>query len=163
MSALEVVDGVMDKMANAIPSVLNKVISAADKNLHADVSDFLKMIMLGYANKNNIETQLNHIKDKWGNIDLGDIKNFDDLEDLLRSGAIDLDAICKLIPNVEKEGVEIVVKATPTSIPDIDPASILKGGKLPDLPEPNIVIGVSTKVKEQADEFLNLELPDFDW
>ena len=90
-------------------------------------------------------------------------ENFKDLEGLLRSGAVDLDSICKLIPNLEKDGVNVIVKATPTSFPDVDPATILKGGALPPLPKPKVVIDVSSRKKDIKEEFLNLELPDFDW
>jgi len=161
--ALEDVNSVMGKLEGMIPSILNKVIAAADKTLHEDVTDFLKIIMLGAMNKDGIETQLTYLKNKWGGIDLGDIKNFDDLQNLLRSGAIDLDSICKLIPNVEKEGVNVTVKATPTSFPDIDPAAILKGGSLPKFPDAKVVIDTSIRKRLEKEEFLNLEIPEFDW
>ena len=159
--ALEVVNGVMGKMENMIPSVLNKVLSAADKTLHDDVKDLLKFIMLGVLAKPQIESQLAWMKRRWGNLDLGDIKNFDDLRKMLENGAIDLDNLCKLIPNVEEEGINVVVKATPTSFPDIDPAAIIKGEPLPDYRKPKIKIGVSKRAREQAEEFFDLELPDF--
>ena len=79
------------------------------------------------------------------------------------SVAIDLDSLCKLVPNIEKEGVEITVKGVPTSFPDIDPAAILKGGKLPPVVIGEIEVDVGTRAKEEAEEFLNLELPDFDY
>jgi len=159
--ALEDVNGILGKMENMIPSILNKVLSAADKTLHDDVKDLLKFIMLGYIKKDAIESQLDWMKSRWGNIDLGDIKNFDDLRNLLESGAVDFDNLCKLIPNVEEEGANVIVRATPTSFPDIDPAAILKGAPLPDYRKPEITIDVTKRAKEQAEEFINLELPDF--
>lgn len=161
--ALEDINSVIGSMENMIPSILNKVMAAADKNLHEDVADFLKLVLLVGVNKDVIESNLEYLKDKWGDIDLGDVKNFDDLEDALRTGAVTLEQICKQIPNVEKEGVEVVVKATPTSFPDIDPAAILKGGSMPVYKTPKIDIDVKTRVRDQAKEFFNLELPDFDW
>jgi hypothetical protein len=161
--ALGAANSVMGGLEGMIPSILNKVLAAADKTLHEDVTDFLKIIMLGALNKDGIETQLTYLKNKWGDIDLGDIKNFDDLQNLLRTGAIDLDSICKLIPNIEKEGVNVTVKATPTSFPDIDPAAILKGGSLPKFPDAKVVIDTSIRKKENLKEFFNLEIPEFDW
>ena len=119
--------------------------------------------MLGVLKKDEIESKLEGMKNKWGNVDLGDIKNFDDLKRLIMSGAIDLDSLCKLVPNIEKEGTVVTVRATPTSFPDIDPAAILKGEKLPEYRKPKIDIRVGTRAKKQAEEFLNLELPDFNW
>jgi hypothetical protein len=153
----------MGSMENMIPSILNKVLSDADKTLHQDTKDLLKFIMLGALAKPQIEAQLNRMKNKWGNIDLGDIKNFDDLRGLLESGAIDIDSLCKKIPNIEKDGVEVTVKATPTSFPDIDPAAILKGEKMRPYRKPQVEVQVRGRKNKQFEEFLNLELPDFDW
>ena len=161
--ALEDVNNVMGKMESMVPSILNKTLDFVDKNLHEDVSDLLKLIMLGSIALPRIEYQLEVMKDKWSGVSLGDIKNFDDLRKMLETGALDVDSICKLIPNLEKDGVDVIVKATPTSFPDIDPAAILKGGPLPNYPTPQIKIDVVKRTKEQAQEFLNLELPDFDW
>lgn len=159
--ALEDVNGILGKMENMIPSILNKVLSAADKTLHDDVKDLIKFIMLGVIAKPRIEAQLAWMKARWGNLDLGDIKNFDNLRNLLINGAIDLDNLCKLIPNVEKEGVNVIVRATPTSFPDIDPAAILKGHALPAYRTPKVTIDVVKRAREQAEEFINLEIPDF--
>jgi hypothetical protein len=159
--ALEDVNGILGKMENMIPSILNKVLSAADKTLHDDVKDLLKFIMLGALALPQIESQLAWMKSRWGNLDLGDIKNFDDLRRALENGAVDLDNLCKLIPNVEEEGVNVVVRATPTSFPDIDPAAIIKGEPLPDYRKPKVTIKVYERAREQAEEFINLELPDF--
>jgi len=159
--ALEDVNGILGKMENMIPSILNKVLSAADKTLHDDVKDLLKFIMLGALAKPQIEAQLSWMKSRWGNLDLGDIKNFDDLRVLLENGAVDLENLCKLIPNVEEDGVNVVVRATPTSFPDIDPAAIIKGEPLPPYRKPKISVKVLERAREQAEEFINLELPDF--
>ena len=161
--ALDTVNGVMGKMENMFPSIINKVLSPANKTLHDDVKDLLKFVILGHFALPQIKNQLDYMKEKWGNVDLGDIRNFDDLHNLLMSGAIDLDSLCKLVPNIEKEGVEITVKGVPTSFPDIDPAAILKGGKLPPVVIGEIEVDVGTRAKEEAEEFLNLELPDFDY
>ena len=161
--ALEDVNGILGKMENMIPSILNKVLSTADKTLHDDVKDLLKFIMLGKIAQPQIEAQLDWMKLRWGNLDLGDIKNFDDLRRMLENGAIDIDNLCKLIPNVEEEGVNVIVRATPTSFPDTDHAAILKGGPLPDYRKPKITVGVEKRAREQLEEFINLEIPDFGW
>jgi len=161
--ALEDINKVMGKLESVVPSILNKAIEFGDKNLHEDVSDFLKMVLILGMTKDEIKTRLDLIKQKWGHVDLGAIKDFDDLEDALRSGAVTLDSICELIPNLDKTGVGIVVQGTPTSFPDIDPAEILKGEPLPDYKVPDIVIDVKVRAKQQAEEFFNLELPDFGW
>ena len=75
-----------------------------------------------------------------------------------------IDDICKLVPNVQTQGVNLEVKGVPTSFPNVDPVAMIKGGDLPKLPsidgfkiEPEVIS------KAQADDFLQLELPTFDW
>ena len=77
---------------------------------------------------------------------------------------MDLDSICKMVPNVDTEGVNAVVKGVPTSFPDIDPVSILRGGPTPQLPKiGDVYIETSVQAKKQTDDFLDIELPTFDW
>jgi hypothetical protein len=92
--------------------------------------------------------------------------DIDNLADLLRSGAMDIDQICKLVPNVDMQGVNVEVKGVPTSFPDIDPVALIRKGKLPDTSTFNLDgVRVDTKVisKKQADDFLDIELPTFDF
>lgn len=154
---------VMGKLEGMIPDILSGAKDFADKNLHEDVTDAFKFIILLGAKKDAIEAQVARLESKWGNVDLGDIKSFKDLENLMRSGALDIDSICKLIPNIEKEGIGINVKGIPTSFPDIDPVAILKGRGMPDIPKPKIVVDIATRIKKEKEAFINLELPDFDW
>ena len=90
-------------------------------------------------------------------------KDLEDVADALRSGALDLDRICKLIPNTEKQGVDVVVKGTPISFPDIDPVALVKYGKLPTLRTEKIRVDTILRSKKQSEEFLNLQLPEFDF
>ena len=41
------------------------------------------------------------MKTKWSGVDV----DIDNLADLLRSGAMDIDSICKMVPNVETDGI----------------------------------------------------------
>lgn len=157
------INGVMGKIEGMIPEAFAGLKDFADKNLHEDITDAFKFIILLGAKKDAIQSQLTRLKTKWGNVDLGDIGSFDDLEAVLRSGALDLDSLCKLIPNIEKEGIGIIVKGTPTSFPDIDPVAILKGRGMPDLPKPKIVVDIIARAKKEAESFINLKLPDFDF
>jgi len=84
----------------------------------------------------------------------------------LREGAMDLDNLCKMVPNVNTQGIELEVKGVPTSFPDFDPVAMIRKGALPNMPkmagkprlgDPKVIS------KKQADDFLNIELPVFDW
>tara|TARA_Y100000996_G_C22504107_1_gene635650 strand:+ start:189 stop:797 length:609 start_codon:yes stop_codon:yes gene_type:complete len=161
--AKDAIGGVMNKVEAAIPEALNKVLGEMDKTLHEDASDLLKFIMLGAIAKPQLENKLDSMKKKWGSVDLGDIKDLDDLADLIRNGAIDLDSICKMLPNVEGQGVDLVVKGRPISFPDISPEGLLKGHGLPDIKKGNVWFDVGRSSRRQSEEFFNLEIPEFDW
>lgn len=161
--AKDAIGGVMNKVESAIPEALNKVLGEMDKTLHEDTSDLLKFIMLGAIAKPQLENKLDSMKKKWGSVDLGDIEDLDDLADLIRNGAIDLDSICKLLPNVEGQGVDMVVKGRPITFPDISPQGILKGQGLPEIKKGNVWFDVKRSSRRQSEEFFNLEIPEFDW
>ena len=159
----DAVNGVMGKLTDAIPEALTKIGDIADRTLHDDISEIGKLLLLGIVAKPLYEQEIRRLKDKWGNVGLGDFKDLDDVANALRSGALDLDKICKLIPNTEKQGVDVVVKGTPISFPDIDPVALVKYGKIPDVRTGKIALKTSVRSKKQAEEFLNLQLPEFDF
>tara|TARA_B100000927_G_scaffold67159_1_gene52973 strand:- start:8420 stop:9028 length:609 start_codon:yes stop_codon:yes gene_type:complete len=159
----DAVNGIMGKINEAIPEALQKIGDIADRTLHEDISELGKLVLLGVVALPQYKQELDRLQTKWGGIDLGDFKDLDDVASALRSGALDLDRICKLLPNTEKQGVNVVVKGTPISFPDIDPVALVKYGKLPDVRKGKITVATSTRSKKQAEEFLNLQLPEFDF
>ena len=159
----DAVNGIMGKINEAIPEALQKIGDIADRTLHEDISELGKLVLLGVVALPQYKQELDRLQTKWGGIDLGDFKDLDDVASALRSGALDLDRICKLLPNTEKQGVNVIVKGTPTSFPDIDPVALVKYGKLPNYKTPKFEVQTTTRAKKQAEEFLNFELPEFDF
>ena len=159
----DAVNGVMGKLTDAIPEALTKIGDIADRTLHEDVSDIAKLLLLGIEGKDLYEREITRLTNKWGNISFGQFQDLEDVADALRSGALDLDRICKLIPNTEKQGVDVVVKGTPISFPDIDPVALVKYGKLPTVRKEKIRVDTILRSKKQSEEFLNLQLPEFDF
>ena len=152
--------GIMDKLDAAIPSIKFPVTPFDQLPLQDQMKEIAGLLALGYLKKDAVESKIKQLEAKWSNVDV-DINN---LAGLLRSGAMDLDSICKLVPNVDTEGVNAVVKGIPTSFPDIDPVSILRGGPTPQLPKiGDVYIETSVQAKKQTDDFLDIELPTFDW
>ena len=152
--------GIMDKLDAAIPSIKFPNTPFDQLPLQDQMKEIAGLLALGYLKKDAVESKLKQLETKWSSVDV-DINN---LADLLRSGAMDLDSICKLVPNVDTEGVNAVVKGVPTSFPDIDPVSILRGGPTPQLPKiGDVYIETSVQAKKQTDDFLDIELPTFDW
>ena len=154
-------NGLMGKLEAALPDIAFPSADLPFEDLPAidQMKQVAGLLALGYLQKDAVEAKLDFMKDKYSDLDV----DIDNVADLLRSGAADLDDLCKLIPNVETQGINIAVKGTPTSFPDINPVAMVRKGALPELPDLGKVwIDPTVKAKEQADDFLNLELPRFD-
>jgi hypothetical protein len=152
--------GLMDKLSAAIPSINFPTLPNSAKSLQDEMKEVAALIALGALALPQLKDQLDYMKDKYSGVDV-DIEN---LADLLRTGAMDLDNLCKLVPNIQKQGVKVEVKATPTSIPDIDPVAIIRGGAIPEFPKSIDAYIETSKVNKKAtDDFLNIELPTFDF
>tara|TARA_X000000368_G_scaffold412493_2_gene398968 strand:+ start:2627 stop:3229 length:603 start_codon:yes stop_codon:yes gene_type:complete len=152
--------GLMDKLNEAMPTIKIPTGDFKDLPLQDQFKQIAGLMALGYLQKDNIENQLDVMKNKYKDFDI-------DIETLatdLRKGAIDLDNLCKMIPNVQTDGINLEVKGVPTSFPDIDPVTVIRQGKLPPLPKANkVFIDPQITKKAQTDEFLNIELPSFDF
>ncbi len=159
--AVAELNGLMDKLETAIPAT---AFDLADKlfddlPLGDQMKEVAGLLALGYLQKDAVEAKLDIMKRKYGNLDGVDIDN---VADLLRSGAADIDDLCKLLPNAETQGVNLVVKGIPTSFPDVDPVAMIRKGELPPLPDVGkVFLDTNVVAKDQADDFLNLELPNF--
>jgi hypothetical protein len=148
----------MDKLNEAMPTIKFPDKDFLDLPLQDQMKQIAGLIALGYLAKPQLEAKLDQMKTKYGGVDI----DIDNLADMLRSGAMDLDSLCKMVPNVQTQGVNLEVKGIPTSFPNIDPVAILRGGSLPPMPKVgDVYIKPTIKAKEQADDFLNLELPTF--
>lgn len=152
--------GLMDKLSDAIPSINFPELPPGAKSLQDEMKEIAGFIALGALALPQLKSQLDYMKDKYAGVDV-DIEN---LADLLRTGAMDLDNLCKLVPNIQTQGVNVEIKATPTSLPDIDPVAILRGGAIPEFPTSIETYIETSKVNKKAtDDFLNIELPTFDF
>tara|TARA_Y100000385_G_C13106264_1_gene648097 strand:+ start:1249 stop:1854 length:606 start_codon:yes stop_codon:yes gene_type:complete len=153
--------GLMDKLSAAIPSIAFPEVPAAAKSLQDEMKEVAGLIALGVLALPQLKNQLDYMKDKYAGVDEVDIDN---LAGLLRSGAMDLDSICKLVPNVQTQGINAKVLGIPTSIPDIDPVALIRGGKLPELPKVGkVYVEVDKVSKKQGADFFDIELPNFDF
>ena len=151
-------NSLMDKLNEAMPTIKFPDKDFLDLPLQDQMKQIAGLIALGYLAKPQLEAKLDQMKTKYGGVDI----DIDNLADMLRSGAMDLDSLCKMVPNVQTQGVNLEVKGIPTSFPNIDPVAIIRGGSLPPMPKVgDVYIKPTIKAKEQADDFLNLELPTF--
>ena len=114
--------GVMDKLNDAIPSIKLPNLPFDQLPLQDQFKELAALTALGILQAPKIAQQLELMKRKYKGTDI----DIDNLADLLRSGAMDIDKICKLVPNVDMQGVNVEVKGVPTSFPDIDPVALIR-------------------------------------
>ena len=154
------VNAMMDKLEAAIPGAIGGFVDKAFEDLPMgdQMKEVAGLIALGYLQKDLVENKIDVMKAKYSNLDV----DIDNVADLLRSGAADIDDLCKLLPNVSTQGVNLIVKGIPTSFPNVDPVAMVKKGDIPKLPDiGKVFLDVEVEAKDQADDFLSLELPRF--
>ena len=160
--AQEEAQGIMDKLADAIPSINIADVPFGELGLQDQMKELVALAALGYLQAPKIAAKLAEMKAKYEGTDV----DIDNLAQLLRSGALDVDEICKLVPNVNTDGINLEVKGIPTTFPDIDPVALVRKGKLPDSPvfdKDFIELDVDVVSRKQADDFLDIELPSFNF
>lgn len=160
--AQEEAQGIMDKLADAIPSINIADVPFGELGLQDQMKELVALAALGYLQAPKIAAKLAEMKAKYEGTDV----DIDNLAQLLRSGALDVDEICKLVPNVNTDGINLEVKGIPTTFPDIDPVALVRKGKLPDSPvfdKDFIDLDVNVVSRKQADDFLDIELPSFNF
>lgn len=151
------VNGVKGAVKGAIPEI---DLPNVPDSLQNDVTDLVKKLAVSRLAYLDIKNDLKNLETKWGSLDFGDI-DLNNLPTLLRSGALDLETICKKIPNFEKEGVDVIVKGLPITFPNTNASSIIRGGNIPKIPEPIIKVDVARAKREAGEKFVNVVKPRF--
>jgi sulfatase maturation enzyme AslB (radical SAM superfamily) len=149
------VDKVIGSLKGLIPEIDIPLIPDSVQN---DFTNIVRNILTAQLAAEDIANELTRLEQKWSGVDLGNIR-IQDIPQLLRSGALDLDRICKLVPNFEKDGSQIVLKGTPISFPEINVADILKGGSLPNIQVPDFAEVVTRRVQKGTEKFINISVP----
>tara|TARA_Y100000361_G_scaffold44407_1_gene38431 strand:+ start:7226 stop:7825 length:600 start_codon:yes stop_codon:yes gene_type:complete len=149
--AQDKINGIMAKVEGMIPSI---GFPKPSTNSISDLENIAKLIMLGKLAEPQVEAAIKQFKSAWG----GDI-DIDNLADRLRKGSLAIDQICKAIPNLETDGVQVTVKGTPTSFPEVDAVALLKGGDLPEYKKPKLQYDITKRTKEATDSFLKVKMP----
>ena len=146
---------VTSKLKGLIPEIDIPFIPDSVQN---DFTNVVQNILTAQLAAEDLANELTRLEQKWSGVDLGNIR-IQDIPQLLKSGALDLDRICKLVPNFEKDGSQIVLKGTPISFPEINVADILKGGSLPNVQVPDFAEVVTRRVQKGTEKFINISVP----
>jgi len=149
------VTGMTDSLKKLIPEI-----PKVPDSLQNDVTNIVKTLLTGKLAAADLANDLKNLEKKWGSLDLGDI-DLNNLPQLLRSGQLDLESICKKIPNLQKEGVDVIIKGAPVTFPEIDAVSIIRGGNIPKVIDPIIKVDIARAKREAGEKYLNIVKPRF--
>ena len=147
---------VTDKLNQYVPEI---EVPEEIKGLQADIESFASRFLSAKLAVNDITNEINNLQTKYSGIDLGDIA-IQDIPDLLRTGALDLNNLCQKIPNFEEDGAGFVLKGTPISTPVSSPFLDILGINIPKVVEFPFRIDAVTKSNNASGNFVNVKIPD---
>jgi len=154
-----------DKVMGNIPILGGGSLPPELQSLQADVEKAIGMVMQGVNGVQDVKQQMEYIKGKWGDVDLGDIKSIDDLSDMITSGAADLDNLCSAVTNAipdPNDPAKIKIEATPITIPDIDVLGVLLGDPLPKINKPKLELIIEGPSTSATNGFNDVSVNRFD-
>tara|TARA_R110002153_G_scaffold259388_2_gene419048 strand:+ start:298 stop:921 length:624 start_codon:yes stop_codon:yes gene_type:complete len=146
------IDKIKAKVKAALPII------GVVQGLQPDIEDVVGRILTAKVAGEDLANELKNLKTKYTGIDLGDL-DIEDIPSLLENGIIDLENLCKKIPNFENDGVNISFRGLPISFPSVSPQSLLATGKLPSIPKPKITVDVTRRKKAAGESFINIDKP----
>lgn len=149
----------VDKVIGSLKGLMPEIdIPFIPDSVQNDFTNVVQDILTAKLAAEDLANELTRLEQKWSGVDLGNIR-IQDIPQLLRSGALDLENICQLIPNFEKDGSQVVLKGTPISFPEINVADIIKGGSLPNVQVPDFAEVVTRRVQKGTEKFINISVP----
>ena len=127
------------------------------KGLQSDIEGFASDILAAKLAVDDIKNEVSNLKTKYDGLDLGDVA-IQDIPDLLKQGALDLDNLCKKIPNFEEDGAGFILKGTPITTPKKSAIADLLGIQIPEIKD--FVYDVRAVKQAKEESFISVELPD---
>lgn len=147
------------KIQAKIKSVIPEIdLPVEIKGLQSEVEGIVGEILTAKASAEDLANDLKNLKEKYSGVDLGDL-DIEDIPSLLETGILDLENLCKKIPNFEEDGAEIVFRGIPISFPTTSPQSLIKSKGLPDIKLGKIRADIVRRKKQAEDNFINISVP----
>jgi hypothetical protein len=151
---------VTSKLKEYLPEIeIPEELKGKVEGLQLDIENFASAVLTAKLAADDIKNEVYNIKTKYSGLDLGDVA-IDDIPKLLKQGALDLDNLCKKIPNFEKDGAGFVLKGTPITTPKKSAIADLLGIQIPEVKDFVYTIDPVKQAKEAGENFINVELPD---
>lgn len=129
------------------------------KGLQSDIQSFASDILTAKLAADDIANEVKNLSTKYSGLNLGDI-DIQKIPQLLKDGALDLNNLCQKIPNFEEDGAGLVLKGTPIITPKRSPIADLLGIQIPEIKDFVYRIDAVKKKKEEAENFINVEIPN---
>lgn len=129
------------------------------KGLQSDIQSFASDILTAKLAADDIANEVKNLSTKYSGLNLGDI-DIQKIPQLLKDGALDLNNLCQKIPNFEEDGAGLVLKGTPIITPKRSPIADLLGIQIPEIKDFVYRIDEVKKKKEEAENFINVEIPN---
>lgn len=127
------------------------------KGLQSDIRAFATDIADAALAVEDIQNEVATLKTKYSGLDLGDVA-IDDIPNLLKQGALDLDNLCKKIPNFEENELgEFVLKGTPITTPIKSAVSDILGVQIPEIKDFVFRVDPGELAAEAEKSFANVE------
>jgi hypothetical protein len=127
------------------------------KGLQSEVRAFVTKVTTAVATADEVSNDLKNLKTKYSGLDLGDVA-IDDIPNLLRDGALDLNNLCQKIANWEEtETGAFVLKGTPISTPKKSPIADILGIQIPDIKGFKFRIDPQKSIEEGVKSFINVD------
>ena len=151
---------ITSKLKEYLPEIeIPEELKGKVEGLQLDIENFASAVLTAKLAADDIKNEVYNIKTKYSGLDLGDVA-IDDIPKLLKQGALDLDNLCKKIPNFEKDGAGFVLKGTPIITPKKSAIADLLGIQIPEVKDFVYTIDPVKQAKEAGENFINVELPD---
>jgi hypothetical protein len=151
---------VTSKLKEYLPEIeIPEELKGKVEGLQLDIENFASDVLTAKLAADDIKNEVYNLKTKYSGLDLGDVA-IDDIPNLLKQGALDLDNLCKKIPNFEKDGAGFVLKGTPITTPKKSAIADLLGIQIPEVKDFVYTIDPVKQAKEAGENFINVELPD---
>jgi hypothetical protein len=129
------------------------------KGLQTDIQSFASDILTAKLAADDIANQVKTLSTKYSGLDLGDI-DIQNIPQLLKDGALDLNNLCQKIPNFEEDGAGFILKGNPITTPKKSAIANLLGIQIPEVKDFIFTVDPVKKAKEEAENFINVELPN---
>lgn len=127
------------------------------KGLQSEVEAVVTDILTAKSAAEDIANDVQKLKTKYSGLDLGDL-DLQDIPSLLKEGALDLNNLCKKIPNFEENELgEFVLKGTPITTPKKSAVADLLGIQIPEVKDFVFKIETSKQIEEATASFENIK------